>query len=441
MDMSDEERVEALEPDDALTTATEVGVNDPPVVNGQARMSPGEALERLRRGETIRNVRIERMVFAEEFPLPVRMKRVTLVQPCFHRATFQDEVELGACTLDRPRFQGRNTFARGLDLRGSTLIKLTMRKVCIAGTLRCDNLRTQGRFIVVGSRFDGPVRFWEAKFGGWVEFKGVSFAEGADFRSVTADEGFVLFSCQFQGDVLCRGASVCKKWEADRSRFEGLLDLSKAKLHDFVYLERIEQGPAQRFAFHNALADRILVRPDQIEGHLASEKNGDHATAMQEYGLLKRCFEGLHLYDQEDWAFYRFKVNQRRCRPHSWRRPWSELARFFDWLFLDRGCGYGTNPLRAVLAAVILMLAFALVYMVGIESLHVDRTPFDGDATTLANRVLIGFTTSVAAFTSGFGDLRDVARGWMNIPLIAESLLGTLLWGLFIVAFGRKVIR
>ena len=33
---------------------------------------------------------------------------------------------------------------------------------------------------------------------------------------------------------------------------------------------------------------------------------------MQEYGLLKRVFEGLHRYEQEDWAFYRFKVNQRR---------------------------------------------------------------------------------------------------------------------------------
>jgi hypothetical protein len=56
--------------------------------------------------------------------------------------------------------------------------------------------------------------------------------------------------------------------------------------------------------------------------------------------------------------------------------------------------------------------------------------------------MMIGLTTSVAAFTSGYGDLRDVARGgFMNVFLMAESLLGTLLWGLFIVAFGRKVIR
>ena len=54
---------------------------------------------------------------------------------------------------------------------------------------------------------------------------------------------------------------------------------------------------------------------------------------------------------------------------------------------------------------------------------------------------MIAALTSVSAFTSGFGDIRGAAQGWMNLPLIAESLLGTLLWGLFIVAFSRKVIR
>jgi hypothetical protein len=75
--------------------------------------------------------------------------------------------------------------------------------------------------------------------------------------------------------------------------------------------------------------------------------------------------------------------------------------------------------------------------MVGIDNLHVDRVPFSGAPSTLPNRILIGLQTRVAAFTSGFGDLRDTGRGLMSLPLIAESLLGTLLRGLFIVAFSR----
>jgi len=196
-----------------------------------------------------------------------------------------------------------------------------------------------------------------------------------------------------------------------------------------------------RFAFHNALAERVLVRPDQIDGRLASECDGDHARAAQEYGLLKRNFEGLHRYEQEDWAFYRFKVNQRRGKPRSWRRPWGKLAHAADWLMLDKGCGYGTDPARAVRAALVIILGFAAVYASGITLLNIERTPFDGPPTGLRNRCMIAALTSVSAFTSGFGDIRGAAQGWMNLPLIAESLLGTLLWGLFIVAFSRKVIR
>jgi hypothetical protein len=251
----------------------------------------------------------------------------------------------------------------------------------------------------------------------------------------------VLAGCQFRSDAWFRGVTVLKKWDAGASRFEALLDLSKAKLHDFVYLEGIEQGAGQLFAFANALAERILVRAEQLSGRLASERSGDHAQAMQEYGLLKRVFEGLHRYEQEDWAFYRFKVNQRRCKARSWRRPWSKLAGFADWLLLDQGCGYGTNPLRAVRAAFAIILTFALIYASGVESLHIELAPFAGPKETLANRLMIGALTSVSAFTSGFGDIRGAAQGWMNLPLIAESLLGTLLWGLFIVAFSRKVIR
>jgi hypothetical protein len=444
-----------VEPEMEVTAALKPEVlmvpEDAPALPGDEAGLPGkpietlsatEALDRLRRGEPLRNVRVERLIFKGEFPKPVRLDRVVLVRPSLDRAQFLDAVEMRSCTIDRLRTSGRTSFAEGWDLRGSTLVHPLIRSVTVGGTWRCANIRSRGRMLVVDARFEAEVGFWEARFDGWIEFRGVEFGGTADFRSLHAEQGFVLSSCRFAKDFLFRGSTVCKKWEADRSRFAGLLDLSKAKLHDFVYLESIEQGPEQRFAFHNTVAERLLIRTDQLEGRLVSERAGQHAEAMAEYGLLKRIFGGLHRYDQEDWAFYRFKVNQRRTRPHSWRRPWSELARFFDWLLLDRGCGYGTNPLRAVFAALVMVLAFALVYMIGVNSLHVDHTPFIGEPDSIPNRILIGLTTSVAAFTSGFGDLRDAARGGlMNILLIVESLLGTLLWGLFIVAFSRKVIR
>ena len=408
-------------------------------------MSAAEATDRLRRGETLRGVRVERLAFVGEVAHPVRMVGVTLVQPAFDGAKFAEEVSFRRCTLDRPRFKRRETvFARGLDLSGSTLTHTIFRRVRVEGPLAAGNLRARGRFLVAQSHFAGHVSFWDARFEAWVDFKDCTFADHADFRAFHAEEGFVLHACAFEGDALFRGAAVCKKFDLTDSRFEGLLDLSKAKLHDFAYLDGIAQGERQRFAFHNALAERLSIRTEQLEGRIASEERLEHVRAMEEYGLLKRAFEGLHHYDREDWAFYRFKVNQRRSRPRTWRRPWSKLAQFADWLLLDVGCGYGTNPLRAVRAAVAIMLAFSLIYIAGAETLPVESWPFPRDVRPqdyFPNRLLIGLLTSVSVFTSGFGTVRDAAQGWMNIPLIVESLLGTFLWGLFIVAFSRKVIR
>jgi hypothetical protein len=404
-------------------------------------MSPQEVLERLRRGETVHNVRVERLRFHGEFPLPVKMWNVTLVRPQFDGAVFRSEVVFNRCTIDRPSFHRKTEFAGNLVLSESTLVKAHLTGLTVRGAWYCNRLCSEGRLLVSRSRFEGKVSFWEAHFRGWVDFKSCEFTGEADFRSLHAEEGFVLTRSRFAGDVLFRGALIAKKFEATGSRFEALLDLSKAKLHDYVYLEGIEQTPGQRFAFANALGERVLVRTEQLEGRLASEQKGDYAQAMHEYAFLKRAFGSLHRHDQEDWAYYRFKVNQRRCCNRSWLRPWTKLLQFLDWLLLDHGCGYCTNPFRAVRAAVLIMLGFGLIYAAGINEFHTDKLPFDGHKEDLLNRATLGLFTSVAVFTSGHSAIRDVARGWMNLPLIIESLLGTLLWGLFIVAFGRKVIR
>jgi len=405
-------------------------------------LTSSDALERLLRGETIRNTRIHGLRIKGGFELPFKMEKVELIQPNFSGADFGGDVVLQACKIVRPTLGHGCRFRKGLSFKGSTIIKGQFRDLTVDGPWRSDNVRTWGQFSVVRGKFGGPVRFWDARLNGWAEFQDCTFAGVADFRSLQAEEGFKLVDCTFAADALFRGATFTKRWDAGGSRFDGLLDLSRAKLHDFAYLEEIQAGPGHRLAFHNAIAERILIRTEQVEGRLESEQAGKHDQAMHEYGLLKRVFEGLHRYEQEDWAFYRFKVNQRRSRPRSWNRPWSKFSEMMDWLFLDLGCGYGTNPFRAVRMSALLMLAFGLIYMVDVTALPVEKRPFEAVSLTHPlNRVMIGLLTSVSVFTSGFGSLRDAARGWMNVPLIAESLLGTLLWGLFIVAFSRKVIR
>jgi hypothetical protein len=403
-------------------------------------ITPAEALKLVRQGEMVTGVKVVGLVLKGVFSGPVHFKDVTLVQPQIRNATFAEGVEFEHTTIDRLRLNN-SKFAKGLGFDGSTLFRAEIRRISVQGPFSCNNARLRGKFLIDGAHFEGKVRFWEAKFQGWVTIRACEFDGEADLRSLHAEQGFVVTGCTFRASFLFRGSTVEKKFEADKTRFEGLTDFSKVKFHDFAYLENIVQGANQTFSFTNALAERILVRPEQLEGRIASEKSGDHLQAMQEYGLLKRVFEGLHRYEHEDWAFYRFKVNQRLCKERSWQKPWTKLAGFMDWLLLDQGCGYGTNPLRAVRAALVIVLGFGAIYAWGVDLLHVEVPPFDGPKDGALNRVMIGALTSVAAFTSGFGDIRGAAHAWMNLPLIAESLLGTLLWGLFIVAFSRKVIR
>jgi hypothetical protein len=406
-------------------------------------LSAAEALDKLRKGITLENVRIEKLVFKGEFTEPVRLRHCVLVQPRFEGAVFRAEVTFARCTVERPQFGKKTEFTQGLSLVGSTLKWMQLVRITVQGPFTMEYAHCRGKLLVADSRFEGKVRFWETRFNGWVEFKTCEFVGEADFRSFHAEEGFVFYNCKFDADCLLRGSSVAKKFEAKGSRFEAMLDLSKAKLHDYCYLEDIVQGDKMRFAFLNTVGEHVRIHTKQLVGRLASEQGRRYADAMHEYAFLKQSFAALHRYDQEDWAYYRFKVNQRRNCNRSWWRPWTKLTQFLEWVLLDHGCGYCTDPFRAVRTAGLIILLFGLVYAAGIESFTGKEMtlPFEGAATDLLNRSVIGMFKSVVVFTSGLSSLNDMARGWMNLPLIVESLLGTLLWGLFIVAFSRKVIR
>ncbi len=410
----------------------------------RVEMSGEEAMALLREGKVVTNARVGGLKFVGAVPFAVSFRGCVLVKPEFRGATFAESVSIVACTIDRAQFNRKTTFAKNVTLDGSVLQKTALRDVTVLGELFAAHAEFKGKASFQGCEFAGAVHFWEAQFHTWASFQNCTFRGEADFRSVHAADGFVVEKCQFLGDFLFRGANVEKKFSADGSRFEKLLDLSKAKLRDFAYLESIVAGPGQTFAFLNAVTERVRVHPAQVEGRLLSEREGRHDDAMQEYGLLKKCYGQLHRFDAEDWAFYRFKVAQRRATGTSWRRPWTKWRWLAEWLFLDVGCGYGTNPLRAVRMAAVIVFGFALIYGTNVEKFYTDKLPFPGEGaskTDYDNAAMIGLTTSVSVFTSGMGGIRELAQGWMNVPVMVESVMGTLLFGLFIVAFSRKVIR
>ena len=407
-----------------------------------AEMSARDALDILRRGEALSHVRVVNLRLSGEFVEPVRMRHVELVHPRISAATFAGPVEISGSTVSKLRIERDTEFAGGLNLAGSTIGDATFRNVTIQGALRCEGCVFQGRANFRACHFKGRLAFWEADFGGWVNFHNCTFDGPLDLRTIEVTQGMGFEGCTLNGEALFRGAALTKKLDFGSSKVNGLLDLGKAKLHDYVYLEGIIQGDQQQFAFANAMAERLRIRPEQIEGRLRSECEENHLVAMLEYGLIKRSYEAQHQYEEDDWAFYRFKVNQRLSKERSWQRPWTKLARGCDWLFLDLGCGYGTNPTRAVVSAILIMLLFAVVFAFGSGEFTRQHPLLTVEGTGAGHRLLFGLVTSVSVFTAGFtGDHLHSTNSWMLFPLALEALMGTLLWGLFIVAFSRKVIR
>src|SRR5947209_2426072 len=84
-------------------------------------LSAEEALARLRRGQVLYDVRVEKLCFKGAFDQPVRMKGCVLVAPRFEGATFSQEVLFQRCTLELPHFGKENVFAADFSLSGSTL--------------------------------------------------------------------------------------------------------------------------------------------------------------------------------------------------------------------------------------------------------------------------------------------------------------------------------
>lgn len=405
-------------------------------------LSQDEALSFIREGKIIEHCYIRRLSLGADFSETIHMRGVYIRHLQMSEGTCHKNVIFSGCHVRNMVIESRR-FNESVSMKHCKIYFMHMKNTHLHKGFNAESAEFSSKTVLQNTIFEGRVRFWEATMKDWFTFRECTFKSKVDLRSAIFEAGFTAPSCLFEGDLLFRGTHLALKWEAPDARFEKLIDFSKSKLNDFVYLEDIIQGDQQQWVFWNTVSERILVRPDQVEGRIHSEENKDHSKAMREYAVLKRSFEFENQYSYEDWAFYRFKVNERLARSQQSSTLTAKAFNLCDWFLLDWGCGYGTHPMRAIRTALVMILFFALLYTIGFSSLHQpEQLPFpDLEPNALLNRLGVSLFVSLAAFTSGFGDLREVAIGWMNAPIMIEALLGTLIWGLFIVAFGRKVIR
>ena len=434
----------APRPPRAPATRTSTPVTRPGAVDsalGELEvLTPGEAIRRLERGEALRRVRVNGLRLTGSADLRIRITNSVLTRVRL-AGTFGQRVAIQTSVLEHGRLDPGAVFEHGLSLKGSTLREFHVHAVTIREPFDLSAVHAAGELAIKGATFDS-VRAWNADFGGWVRFELCRFVGVLDLRSIDAHEGMWLTDCVMEGDVLFRGAAIGGRLDLGGTRVLGHVDLSRAKLRDYVYLEEMQQGEGQTFSFVNIVADKLLVTPAQVTGRLRSERQGEQATAATEFGLLRANYQAMHRHDEEDWAYRHYKQCRRRMQVRGWRHPRTTVAQFLDWLFLDLGCGYATSPGRTVRSALVLVLGFALVYALGTGGFDAS-TPLAVSAGADADeRLMFGVVTSAALFTGGLSlDLVDGASGWLRVVMLVEALLGLLLWGLFVVTFSRRVIR
>ena len=339
-------------------------------------LSQEEVLTLLRKGKPVERVYIPYLKLNETFHKLLLLREVYIRNLSIEDAVFEKNLTMQACKIRRTYIEN-TVFHSSVSFKLSELYFFHMQKSKLHKGFNGESLQVESKFLFSNNVIQERVRFWEASFNDWIQFEDTIFHKRFDMRSSDCKAGLTIHRCHFHDDALFRGMHLAMKWEGNESTFEKKIDFSKAKLHDFVYLEDIIQGDEQTWAFWNTVSERILVTPTQVEGRLESEESGDASKAMREYGVLKRSYEHEHHYNYDDWAFYRFKVNERRSRNALWSRPWTKLVEFIDWLFLDWGCGYGTNPLRAVRASLAMILFFSIIYTLGHNKINpVDHLPF-----------------------------------------------------------------
>ena len=185
----------------------------------------------------------------------------------------------------------------------------------------------------------------------------------------------------------------------------------------------------------------MIVDRETLKDHLLSEKENNYMETADEYAIIRTNFERINRYDDEDWAYLKQKQNQRRCLYKNSKNPWKKIRELSEWLVLDLGCGYGTDPFRAIRSSLIVVCLFAILYFFTLQGI----LPPDQYATVSSLnpvfKAAAAFNISLIVFTSGYADIKVVPEHWAGLFFPIEFMFGIVLIGLFVVSFSRKVIR
>jgi len=241
----------------------------------------------------------------------------------------------------------------------------------------------------------------------------------------------------------------------------GAVDFDEASLQKVDFYEAASLDGA---FWNRAHLDKTRLRRDQLGGAIGEERRArqrseterqpsgeptkayDYFEAAETYLLLKHNFSENGRYEDASWAYV--KEQQMRKRGHRHRcerdfRTWRHLAPWAWKWAAELVTGYGEQPWRTAICAVLVVLFFTAIYAwFGLVSAaYSGPASVQSQGAPAPSSIWDALIYSVATFcTVNYTALNPVGRA-AHMLASAESAIGLALFGLFLWTLGNRISR
>lgn len=216
------------------------------------------------------------------------------------------------------------------------------------------------------------------------------------------------------------------------------------------------------------LKDVEMLTAEQIGSGVGEEKDKRFSRAQNVYRGLKNHFHAAGMYSDERWAYLKEREMEKRrffmvgfygkerlpegLAKSRWRRirhllihyshHWREVMQYFFSEAANLLCGYGEQPWKVFVSAVVIVLIFAVVYTVTGQIWLAEDLAARTGASIQGPSLLDSLYFSVVTFTTlGFGDWRPNPTSWVRYLVMLEAFTGAFMMALFVFTFGKSVAR
>jgi uncharacterized protein YjbI with pentapeptide repeats len=386
----------------------------------------------------------------------------------FQEAEFKGELDMGSArfsndvSFEGTRFKGETSFEKARFDKGSYWVKAsfdretsykeaifgeearfeevrlgastTFDHAQFFGDVHFDDLRAEGDVYLGFCEFLKYTFFMEAECKGEADFSFAEFMNYADFtRSRWKDLNMtdVIFERRgcFDGAVIESGT-----FEDAELRHVTFRDVDLANVFttgaslEEAYMSQARWGTPAR----GPLGKKLVVR----EETLANEKGTREALIRAEaaHRNLKESYKNEGDYGTAGEFFIREMAIRARVAIMDREYGYWVMSKVISGL-----CGYGERPTRVIFWWFAFTFTFAVVYFAG-QLIEYSSGSEEIDFSTLGGFLTCMYFSVVTFTTLGFGDISPVTDAGRAIASV-EAFTGAFMIALFVLVFGRKMIR